>query len=135
MGELLKQFIDGKAAEGSYQDSGGFVVDYSKARDKSRRYSLERPEQWVCRLLQGFTQLQVETVDVGMTRKGLRAEAYLAVEEFRSFSELFRHHSNSGPEGCFRDAVWGALNRGFVVELSWWELRALVKAQYKTSRH
>ena len=121
MVEPMEQFINERAGEGSYQDSGSFVVDYSSARDKSRRYSLQRPEQWVCRLLQGFTQLRAETVDVRMTRKGLRAEADGAAEEFRSLSELFRHQSTGSPEGCFRDAVWGALNRGFVVELSWWD--------------
>jgi len=120
VGEPLKQFIDEKAAEGSYQDSGGFVVDYSKARDKSRRYSLARPEQWVCRLLQGFSKLGVDSVDFRMTRKSLGAEAEVRAEDFHGFSELFRHQSTGNPEACFRDAVWGALGRGLVVELSWW---------------
>ena len=119
--EPVDEFIREQAAEGSYQDSGGFVVDYSKARNKSRRYSLARPEQWVCRLLQGFSRLQVESVDFKLTRKSLRAEAEVRAEDFRGFSEIFRHQSTGSSEDCFRDAVWGALNRGLLVELSWWD--------------
>jgi hypothetical protein len=120
--DQLDDYLESQAAEGAYQDTGSFVVDFSKARSKSSKYTLAKSEQWVIRLMQGFARLGAASVDFEVGRKWLTAEATFAPDDLiPDFSDLFRLTAVDDPRFPFQDAVWGSLSKGLRVEFLWWE--------------
>lgn len=119
----LERFIDGQRAEGDFDSSGAFAVDFQKARLKRRQYSLPSPSLWVIRLMQGFAAVEAISVKVRQDRRSLTFSATLAqgLDRTRCLHELFRLPSVEDPRFGFQDAVWGALNKGYAVELDWWD--------------
>lgn len=118
--EQIDEFLEAQAADGSYQDTGSFLVDFSKAHAKSRKSTLPKPEQWVVRLLQAFTRLRMERVAVVIGRKRLTAVASSSSQtpDFE-LAGLFREGEGQAPLLPLQDAVLGAINRGLLVKLLW----------------
>ncbi len=119
----LEQYLKGKSEEGLFQSSGGFAVDYAKALQKRKAYTLDLPELWIIRLLQAAAGLGATLVNITVGRKTLLISARLLEDSLQDhpLEDLFRVSEDNDPRISIQDAIWGAVGRDYDVEIAWLE--------------
>ena len=77
MSENLKNFIDQHAGEGRAVSEGRFTISGERAFRKLADFSVNKPEQWVLKWVQGAVAGKAERIEFVQTRRSTIARAWL----------------------------------------------------------
>lgn len=88
----LEQFLEGQAAEGSFEGDGNFTLDLSKAADKLAAFALPSHSHYLLKLVQVAHHLGAESLEV-------------CIEPFRT---VLRFHATKGGAITDSEAVYHA---------------------------